>query len=399
MTGRRVLFLTHSCPLPMVSGERIRTFNLMQQLASRGWQISLFSLVWGRPPDDRDRRTLHAMCESVVLEPFQPLRPARYARLVRNLVLSKGFQKDYFRSRSAVGRLAGLIRAGRFDVIMITQLYTYSWVEDEFHMMSVLDSHNVEERRLEALTEASVWVRGTVARLQLRAVRRLEREAIQRVRCTLAVSEVDRDHFERLAPGRIHLVPNGVDTSRLLPRSTMPLAPQILFLGSLSYSANVDAVRHLAYDILKHLQRPDASVVVVGINPPLQVHIAARRSPITMKVTGFVDDVRPYVEKSRMLVVPLRFGGGTRLKILEALAQGLPVVTTSIGCEGLNLVHERDLIIVDHPVEFARWIDRLLDDQQLCQRLALQGRRSVERHYDWSQIGDALQHALTECLR
>jgi glycosyltransferase involved in cell wall biosynthesis len=119
------------------------------------------------------------------------------------------------------------------------------------------------------------------------------------------------------------------------------------------------------------------------------------------RLSGQLGPIRIYQRSTalpRAFVVPLRFGGGTRLKILEAMAYGVPVVTTSVGCEGLELEHERDVLVADHPRDFAGWIDRLLEDDELCARLGANGRRTVERHYDWKAIGDRLDAALGKAL-
>jgi glycosyltransferase involved in cell wall biosynthesis len=382
----------------MVSGERIRAFNLMRELAARGWLVSLFSLVWGRAPEPADERALAEVCESIMLQPFEPSSAARRLRLARDLALARPFQAAYFTNGAVRRGVRELVEAQDFDLVVMNQLYTYAWVPPELHEQSVLDAHNVEARRLEALARGPVLHRRLAARLQLPAVRRFEADAVQRVRRTLAVSRVEQEHLDALAPGRVRLVPNGVDTASLQPRNGTGREAQLLFLGSLTYSANADAVGYLADEILGRVRARVARVAVVGLDPGRSVYAAARRSPVPMEIVGYVDSVQPQVERSRMLVVPLRYGAGTRLKILEALARGLPVVSTSIGCEGLDLTHEREIVVADEPAEFAAWIDRLLADDALCARLAEGGRQAVVERYDWSRAGALLDEALREVV-
>jgi glycosyltransferase involved in cell wall biosynthesis len=261
----------------------------------------------------------------------------------------------------------------------------------------VFDSHNAEFLRLGTMSASQPLLsRGLVARVQRRTVRRYEADVVRSVAATLAVSEEERRYFDELAPGRVRLAPNGVDVEGLRPRGGLPGEPRFLFMGSLSYSANLDALKYLVSDILPKLKRRDALLTIVGSRPPASVAAIAQRSPIATHLAGFVPETRPYVEANRFLVVPLRVGGGTRIKILDALAQGLPVITTTVGCAGLKVEHLRDVVVADDPADFARWIDRLLEDDELAGRLAERGRQTVERHYGWKDIGAKVHEALVE---
>jgi glycosyltransferase involved in cell wall biosynthesis len=369
----------------------------MRQLAARGWRVSLYALVDRITPSSNHRIHLEEFCEDVRFGVGETSRASQFGRLFRSLVRREAFQRQYFPAGPALTGLRTLLASERFDVVIFSRLYAYDWVPDELHPISVLDSQNVEERRLRAMVQnGRVTPRSVFARLQLGPVANFEREAVTRVGMTLAVSPQEFQHFERLAPGRVRLVPNGVNTRELTQRQTFPQEPRILFVGSLDYSANVDAVRYLATAILPHLTRRDVRVTVIGTNPSRAVYAAARRSPVRMDVLGYVEDLRPYIETSRCLIVPLRHGGGTRLKILEALSQGLPVLSTRLGCEGLELTHGDEVVVADDPEGFAHSIDRICADDDLCARLSLFGRKKVENRYDWSMIGSGLHAALLE---
>jgi polysaccharide biosynthesis protein PslH len=390
------LALTHEPPLPSISGTRVRSLNLIRQLANRGWKVSLFTLGIGDDPGPRDRRLLEAICERVTVAPFEASRAERYARIGLGVARRRAFQESYFHSRAAAAELERVLADRRFDVILADQLYMYPYVPDRLRATTVLDCHNVELRRIET-TAATLGrnPRGVVARLQLGAVARLERDAVRSVAGVLAVSEPEREHFEQLAPGKVSLVPNGVDCAAHEFRGGTSVEPRILFIGSMDYSANADAASYLIREILPRVRRRDALLTVVGGSPPRLVARQAASAPLPTEVVGRVPSTQPYLEGSRLLAAPLRFGGGTRIKILEALARGLPVVTTSLGCEGLGLTHERELLIADDPQRFAEAIDRLLDDDELCESLARRGRQVVEERYDWRRIGERLDAALS----
>ena len=397
MTSGRVLFITPNSPLPMASGDTIRNFNLMRELVRRGWELSLFSLASGLEPTSEHRQTLDDLCDTVVIEPRRIAPMTRIGRTLRDVATGTAFQRNYFWVPEASARLQRWLQSESFDVIVLSQLYMYRFLPPKLRARAVLDSQNAEASRVASMaTGYGLTPRSVVARLQKNAVRQFEERAVQSVARTVAVSVDERDYFDRLAPGRARLVPNGVDLERYQPRAEAPKERRILYMGSMSYSANVDAVLHLINDILPRLPTKGAKLTLLGSSPPPAVYTAARASCIPAEVTGYVESTQPYVEASSLLAVPLRSGGGTRLKILEALAQGLPVITSSIGCEGLGLTHQRDVIIADDPAEFARWIDRLLDDAEICERLSREGRNTVEQYYSWTSIGEALDKVLQE---
>ncbi len=396
MSGR-VLYVTPNSPLPLASGDAIRNFNLMRELTRRGWRVSLFSLASPGAVSAEHENTLQDLCETIALEPRRIPSIVRLGRTLRDVARGNAFQRDYVWVPQAAARLQSWLASETFDVIVLSQLYMYRYLPSELYSSTVLDSQNAEALRIGSIASGrSRTLRGLVARLQANAVRRFEKAAVRSLARTVAVSHSEQDYFDGLAPGRARLVPNGVDLERFQSCRAVATEPRILFMGSMSYSANVDAVQHLVRDILPQVRHRDAELTLLGSSPPPAVFAAARRSPLRTEVTGYVESAQPHMEASRVLVVPLRSGGGTRLKILEALAQGLPVISTSIGCAGLGLTHERDVIVADNPAEFAHWIDRLLKDTELCERLGREGRATVEQQYDWTRIGAALDDVLLE---
>jgi glycosyltransferase involved in cell wall biosynthesis len=237
-----------------------------------------------------------------------------------------------------------------------------------------------------------------LSRLQLRPVRRYEERAAASAGGVLAVSAPEGAWFGRVAAGRVSVVANGVDCAAIEPRSNTGEGGPVLFVGSMDYAPNVDGARVLLEQIAPRLAHPGARIALVGALPPAKLLATAAAAPVPVEVTGRVERIAPWFRRSRLLAVPLRIGGGTRLKILEAMAHGLPVVTTSIGCAGIDVEHERDVLIADDPAQFARHVDRLLDDDELVADLARRARETVQRAYDWRAIGDALERAVTDLL-
>jgi polysaccharide biosynthesis protein PslH len=392
----RVLMLMHTTPLPLVSGERVRNFHLLRELARRDWTVSLFALRHGPAPTPEDEVTLAGLCKRVVLEDLDASSLVRYRRLATSVLTRTAFHRRFFYSAEAARRLSAWLDEEPFDAVVAESLYMYPYLPAAVRPRVVLDTLNAEVSRVRAM--ASVLgrsPRGLAARLQLEPVARFEAEASRSVARVIAVSEEERRYFEELAPGKVDVVPNGVDCEAIAARTGVPADPRLLFVGSMDYSANVDAVEHLIDEVLPKLERRDSKVQIVGSNPRPAVRRAAERSPFDVEVLGHVPSTEPYFEAARLLVVPLRFGGGTRLKILEALARGVPVVSTPLGCEGLGLVHERDVVVADGPAALAAAVDRLLGDGELCLSLSREGRKTVEERYDWRRLGERFEQVVS----
>ncbi|HEY7976403.1 MAG TPA: glycosyltransferase, partial [Ktedonobacterales bacterium] len=230
------------------------------------------------------------------------------------------------------------------------------------------------------------------------ALRRMELATLGGADLVVVTSERERVALETLLPGRrICVVPNGVDVERFAPGSvTDEIAGRVVFTGSMDYHPNEQAARFFAeqcWPIIRRA-RPDATWFVVGANPPASVRRLADAPGVT--VTGSVPETRSYLAQAQVAIAPLLVGGGTRLKILEALAMGKAMVSTGIGYEGLRLVPDEHLLIADAPEAFAQAVIRALDDASLRARLGAAGREVVVREYSWEQSGSILRRAVED---
>jgi len=397
--GRSVLVMVHTPPLPAVTGSRVRSLALIRQLAARGWDVSLFALQTGVPAQDADLAELRALCREVRIAGYAPSRAVRMGRMGADLLRGRAFHHSMFRDPAAVAAAHGWLDGAGFDAILAVSLYMLPYMPAHCLARMLLDPQNIETERIASMAQA-LWPRprGAVARLQVRPVRRYEQRAAATAGGVLAVSEPDGAWFDRHAPGRVTVVANGVDCAAIAPREGVGAGGPVLFVGSMDYGPNVDGARVLVDEIAPRLTAPGARIALVGALPPPDLRAAAAAASVPVEVTGRVEQIGPWFHSSRLLAVPLRIGGGTRLKILEAMAHGLPVVSTGIGCAGLDVEHERDILIADDPAQFAREVDRLLCDDALASDLARRARETVERSYDWSAIGVVLDRAVTELL-
>ena len=236
--------------------------------------------------------------------------------------------------------------------------------------------------------ERAEWRRAYLLH-QARLTERCERHWCPRVALNIAVSEADAAALTRLAPGaRVAVVPNGVDVDEFRPGGGAGRGAA--YVGGLHWFPNADALDYFAAEILPHVRaaRPDTPVTWVGSATADERQRYAERFGID--VSGYVDDVRPLMREAACHIVPLRAGGGTRLKILNSWAMGKPVVSTTIGCEGLEAVDGRNILIRDDPKAFAKALVAVLEDGALAERLGQAGRATAERHYSWEVIGRGL---------
>jgi len=262
----------------------------------------------------------------------------------------------------------------------------------------VLEEHNfmtswMEERyrgQTAPLRKVAHW-------LTWQKCRRYERWLYPQFNLISMVSRRDRQAVEETIPhctGRVEVIPNGVDILLNRPGMASPQPDTLVFNGSITYYANEDAIRYFLSEILPLIQSrvPKVNLKITGKTDGFDLKNMKSNDQVIF--TGFLEDVRPVVAASWACIVPLRIGGGTRLKILEAMALGTPVISTSKGAEGLEVIPEQDILIADTPVEFAEQTVRLLKDPNLRERLIRNARRKVEEKYSWAQIGERFCQAV-----
>jgi glycosyltransferase involved in cell wall biosynthesis len=227
---------------------------------------------------------------------------------------------------------------------------------------------------------------------------RFEREALARFDLVLAVSATDRETLSRIYPGvmhsPVHVVQTGVDTSFFAPAGTPPRHTHMVFTGSMDWLPNEDGMVYFCREILPRIRQsePDATLSIIGRAPTPAVKKLAEIPGV--EVTGRVDDVRPHVAKGAVYIVPLRIGGGTRLKIFEAMSMGKAVVSTTVGAEGLPVTSGRDIEIADEPARFAHSVVHLMRDLTSRRAIESAARQLVLERYDWSAVAQDFEDAL-----
>jgi glycosyltransferase involved in cell wall biosynthesis len=264
----------------------------------------------------------------------------------------------------------------------------------------VLFQHNVEHMIWKRLrdVERTPW-RRVLLEVEWKKMRRYEALACEKADLTLAVSDADRELLAQCAPrATIRTIPTGVDTAYFHPNGAEEAPTSLVFTGAMDWYPNEDGVIYFIDTILSAIRRsvPEVSLSVVGRNPSERLRSVAARAGV--HVTGTVEDVRPHVARATICVVPLRVGGGTRLKIFEAMAMGKAVVSTTVGAEGLPVVPGHHLLLADGVEDFANAVTSLLRDPGRRQRLGRAGRRLVQDHHSWTQVAQEFELHSEEVL-
>lgn len=402
MRPLRIAVLDEELPFPATSGKRIRTFNLLRRLADRH-QITV---LCHRNPDaaeaaaaDDAFRSLGI--ETVIVDRTVPAKsgPVFYARLAGNLLSPLPYSVTSHSSPALAEAVRRFAAKNRIDVWHCEWTPYAQVLRDAFgkrfpaSCWSVM-AHNVESLiwRRYAETEANPMKRWYV-RKQLEKFEAFEKWAYSNASVPVAVSDEDAALMqEQFGVGEVAVVENGVDTEFFRPQRDVERDPsRLLFLGSLDWRPNQDGVNLLLNEIFPRVRRevPNATLALVGRHPPEWLRVQAAATP-GVRLHANVPDVRPFLATCGMLVVPLRIGGGSRLKILEALASGTPVVSTRIGAEGLKLTHGRDLHIADGSEELAAAIVRGIRHPYELEDAAENGRRVVLQQYDWNQLAEKM---------
>lgn len=395
----KILILSAYLPGPGW-GASARSYYLLQALAS--WHdISLIALV---SPEEYAMYQAHSPLQDIArhvqLVPFPPQMGKRQGQL-RSLLRGQSYSLSSCILPAMQEAIDALCARESFDVVLYEGLFIAG-----YHLPSgtriILDQHNIEHELVRRTYESEHEpVRKLFNWLEYGKLRQGELQRCAAADLLLVTSEREQEVWNRLLPGKaVAVVPNGVDVESFRPTlREREKANHLVFTGTMDYYPNSSAVLFFARQCWPLIKRevPEATWQIVGRNPPPEVLRLGELPGIT--VTGSVPEVQPYLAEAAVSIVPLRVGSGTRLKILEALAMNKAVVTTSIGCEGLEVHTREHLLIEDQPEEFAHTVVALLRDRERRESLGSAGRDLVERMYSWHFCGQRLLSALNQYER
>lgn len=374
---------------PLNMGGLLRSYHTIAELSRRHEVTVLTTHGAGDDPDELARQL--PSCKEVISIPYNAPKvgTASFAAALLGSWFSP-LPVDLWKWRVPALRETALqiITNHAIDICVADFMLASTNVQLGGPVPVVLFSHNVEYLIWKRLceVESHLW-RRLLLEIEWRKMRRAEVRVCHQASLTIAVSEADRTLLAASIPGaKVCAIPTGVDTTYFAPTELPQSSPVLVFTGAMDWYPNEDAILFFIDAILPHITQkaPETRLIVVGRNPTQRLRVAAEQAGV--EVTGTVDDVRPYIAEAAVYVVPLRVGGGTRLKIFEALAMGKAVVSTSVGAEGLPLIPGEHFLQADDPAEFAHAVLALLQDSTRRKQLGCVGRRLVEERYSWGQV-------------
>lgn len=382
-------------------GGRLRSYHIISELSQRHRLTVLTTHQPGEDPAEVARQL--PLCARVVSFPFAAPKAGgvRFAAALARSWLSPS-PVDLLKWRVPVLRAEAerILRNGAVDLCVADFLHAVSNVPLNSSVPVVLFAHNVEHmiwKRL-AENERRLW-RRALLEVEWRKLRRSERHACVGSRMVIAVSETDAASLAESAPAaELRSIPTGVDTAYFNADGTPEGKAHLVFSGAMDWFPNEDAILFFTAEILPLIREevPEATVTVVGRNPSARLRKAAADAGV--RITGTVDDVRSFIDEANVYVVPLRIGGGTRLKIFEALSMGKAVVSTSVGAEGLPLTEGQHYLRADAPEDFSHAVVSLLRDPHRRKALGNAGRGLVRARYSWERVAREFEATCEEAL-
>lgn len=391
----KILLIDEEFPYPLNSGKRLRTYNLVKHLATTN---EITYLAYG----ETGSGSFDAI-KALGITPVAVSPPDRkqsglqfYWRLLLNLLSPLPYIVTSHFSRPFQDTLQTLMQEQKYDVVISEGTPYAVFLKDVNQCKKIIVAQNIE---------SSIWkryeknetnpFRKLYISIQRRKVEQFERDCFHQVDGATTVSRMEAQELSsyglNFSPA---VVENGVDCEYFVPDKQQPDPDQLVFTGAMDWRPNQDAVLYFVSEILPLIKeiKPNLIVNIVGRNPSRAVTELGHRSDVN--VTGTVPDVRPFIGAAAVYIVPLRIGGGSRLKILEAMAMQKAIVSTSVGAEGLSVTSGTDIVIADKPAVFARAVIDLIDDSNLRNKLARRGLELVHQHYRWEKMAAVFEQYL-----
>ena len=399
---KKILWLSHLVPYPPKGGVLQRSYNLIREV-SRYNKLTLLAfnqanLVGTEELLNEAKSHFSQFChvEGIVPISSDESRLNQLVLILKGLIPTKTYTVCWLESKSFQMKLDALLDREKFDVIHIDTISLIPFVKKYKNVKFVLNHHNIESLMLLRRAEnESNWLKKFYFWQEGKKLMHLEREVCNTLALNVTCSHLDTNRLKLIAPGINAIdIANGVDLEYFRPIECEKIEKSLVFAGGLSWYPNLDAMKFFLSKVWPRLiqEVPDISFTVIGRNPP-EWMLALQAEYPTLKVTGFVDDVRPYLSRAHIYICPIRDGGGTKLKVLDALAMGVPLIADPIACEGIDVIKGESVIYATTPDDYISAIKKLINDSALCTSLAEKGVALVRENYSFESLGKKLSDA------
>lgn len=408
----RVLWLSHAVPYPPKAGFLLRSFNLLKELA-REHPVDLVAFIqerWVRamyPSLEVGLADAHAVlssiCGSVTFLPIESVRVpfGKHLTAIRALLTRKSYVTSWLDQGAARVAISHLLAGGDYDLLHVDTIGLVPYRDLAPKLPASLTHHNIESHMMRRRAEnATKWISRAYFRREARAIESVERATAKEFAVHITCSDLDSERLRVLIPCvNAVCVPNGVDCNYFKPLNSPERANSLVFVGGMDWYPNVDAMKFMLREIWPAVRSrvPSATMDIAGSNPPRSLTRLAHELE-GVKVHGYVTDVRPLIDSAALYVCPIRDGGGTKLKVLDAFAMGKCVLAHPIACEGINVEPGRNVILATGAVEFADTAVALLADVGRRRQVGAAARALVEAQYSFSEIGARFRRVLCEAV-
>jgi glycosyltransferase involved in cell wall biosynthesis len=392
----KILYVTAKLPYPLVNGGQIRVYHLSKAL-SRKHELTLLSFCQSFNKETLEAKKIleENIFKEIILVQHNSNK-SKYFKIIKSLLSLKPYAFLRWYSLEMGKLIKQKLESGEFDCLMIEQigLSIYAEKTTHFNVIKVLSEQNIESELYKKISNTEKGLSKLFYSIEARKVRRQEMKIESIMDYELVVSEEDRNKLHLNIPTEI--IPNGVDTDYFYFTDRNLSDPNlIIFYGSMHYYPNIQAVKYFVKNILPSIliKNPKIKFYIAGNNPPKDIKILESENVV---VTGFVEDIRELIERASIVVVPMLSGSGTRLKILEGMSMGKIIISSSLGCEGINVAHKKHLIIADTAKDFIKQIISVLNGEINCEEIVRDAREFVVESYNWGKIGDQINSVFDE---
>jgi len=400
----KILFFTHTFPYPLAEGIKLMAFNLIKELSARH-EIHLFSLL------EKDTDTIYIpellkYCKTVQTS-YKKLPKSAFLRLWNMYFQNIPYNINQFYAQEAFDKLHDIIKKERFDLVHFNFFTTSGYrkavpegipaVLCNYDAMSL---HFLRNKKRERNLFKKIYLSK-----QWKKIAKYEKQIISRFDKTVVVSSVDKDWLCALFAGSgqqadITVIPIGVDTGYFTPQEAPKDNPSLIFRGIMDFKPNTDAIIHFYKNIFPLIKKklPDIRLYIVGKNPINKIKSFATDKSVT--VTGYVEDIRPYIAKATVNICPMRIGTGMKFKIIESMAMGIPTVATNFACAGIEEIKNgENILVADSPADFSKTVVNLIQDKPLIEKISRNGLEIIRKNYSWPIIASKFETLYKETLR